>query len=112
RAIELYRDLLQQMSDHTPTLEALEGIKSGAKDPLGAALVLEPIYDATSQWVKLISVLEVQVKAADDPYQKVELLHRIARLQEEMLEDHRSAFETFARAVQFDIANEDSLANL
>jgi golgin subfamily B member 1 len=112
RAIELYRDLLQQMSDHKPTLDALEGIKSGAKDPLGAALVLEPIYDATSEWNKLISVLEVQVKAAEDPYQKVELFHRIARLQEEMLQDHGSAFDTYARAVQSDIANEDSLGNL
>jgi tetratricopeptide (TPR) repeat protein len=112
RAIELYRDLLQQMPDHAPTLEALEGIKSGAKDPLGAALVLEPIYDATGEWNKLISVLEVQVKAADDPYQKVELLHRIARLYEEMLQDHNSAFDTYARAVQQDIANEESLANL
>ena len=112
RAIELYRDLLQQMPDHAPTLEALEGIKSGAKDPLGAALVLEPIYDATGEWNKLISVLEVQVKAADDPYQKVELLHRIARHHEEMLQAHGVAFETYARAVQFDIANEDSLGNL
>src|SRR5262249_14259669 len=66
RAIELYRDLLQQMPDHQPTLDALEGIKAGPKDPLGAALVLEPIYDATGEWNKLISVLEVQVKAADD----------------------------------------------
>jgi tetratricopeptide (TPR) repeat protein len=112
RAIELYRDLLQQMSDHQPTLAALEGIKSGAKDPLGAALVLEPIYDATGEWQKLVSVLEVQVKAADDPYQKVELLHRIARLHEEMLADHASAFDTIARAVQCDNANEDSLGNL
>lgn len=112
RAIELYRDLLQQMSDHAPTLEALEGIKGGAKDPLGAALVLEPIYDATGEWTKLISVLEVQVKAADDPYAKVELLHRIARLEEEMLSNHAAAFATYARAVTFDIANEDSLANL
>ena len=63
RAIELYRDLLQQMPDHQPTLDALEGIKAGAKDPLGAALVLEPVYDATGEWNKLISVLEVQVKA-------------------------------------------------
>ncbi|HVY46993.1 MAG TPA: tetratricopeptide repeat protein, partial [Minicystis sp.] len=112
RAIELYRDLLQQMPDHAPTLEALEGIKGGSRDPLGAALVLEPIYDATGEWTKLISVLEVQVKASDDPYAKVELLHRIARLEEEMLNDHRAAFETYARAVTFDIANEDSLANL
>jgi tetratricopeptide (TPR) repeat protein len=112
RAIELYRDLLQQMPDHAPTLEALEGIKSGVKDPLGAALVLEPIYDATGEWNKLVSVLEVQVKAADDPYQKVELFHRIARLHEEMLQDHQSAFNTYARAVQADIANEESLSNL
>ena len=32
---------------------------------LGAALVLEPIYDATGEWIKLISVLEVQVKALE-----------------------------------------------
>src|SRR5208282_125713 len=88
------------------------GIKSGTKDPLGAALVLEPIYDATGEWNKLISVLEVQVKAADDPYQKVELLHRVARLQEEMLQAHAAAFETYARAVRCDIANEESLGNL
>ena len=112
RAIELYRDLLQLQSDHEPTLAALEGIKSGTRDPLGAALVLEPIYDATSEWLKLISVLEVQVTAAEDPFSKVELLHRIARLYEEALNDHASAFDTYARAVTFDITNEDSLSNL
>jgi golgin subfamily B member 1 len=111
RAIELYRDLLQQMADHQPTLTALEGIKGGTKDPLGAALVLEPIYDATGEWHRLISVLEVQVKAAEDPYARVELLHRVARLHEEMLGDHKSAFETYARAVGADIANDDSLSN-
>ncbi|HSN99926.1 MAG TPA: tetratricopeptide repeat protein, partial [Candidatus Nanopelagicales bacterium] len=112
RAIELYRDLLQQMPDHEPTLQALEAIKGGTVDPLGAALVLEPIYDASGEWQKLISVLEVQVSATDDPYAKVDLLHRIARLAEEMLNDHVFAFETYARAVTFDIANEDSLGNL
>ncbi len=51
------------------------------------------------------------MKAAEDPYARVELLHRIARLHEEMLSDHRSAFETYSRAVSCDIANEDSLSN-
>ncbi|MFO0589178.1 MAG: tetratricopeptide repeat protein [Polyangiaceae bacterium] len=111
RAIELYRDLLAQMADHEPTLAALEGIKNGPKEALGAALVLEPIYDAAGEWAKLVSVLEVQVRAAEDPYQRVELLHRIARLYEEMLGDHTNAFETYARAVACDSANEDSLAN-
>jgi tetratricopeptide (TPR) repeat protein len=112
RAIELYRDLLAQMPDHEPTRAALEGIKSGVKDPLGAALVLEPIYDASGEWEKLISVLEVQVKATDDAFAKVDLLHRIARLQEEMVSDSLAAFGTYARAVSFDNSNEDSLSNL
>ncbi len=111
RAIELYRDLLAQMPDHEPTLTALEGIKNGPREALGAALVLEPIYDAAGEWAKLVSVLEVQVRSAEDAYQKVDLLHRIARLYEEMLGDHASSFETYARAVACDSANEDSLAN-
>jgi len=111
RAVELYRDLLSQMPDHEPTLAALEGIKNGPKEALAAALVLEPIYDASGEWAKLVSVLEVQVRGAEDPYQRVELLHRVARLHEEMLGDHASAFETFARAVACDSSNEDSLSN-
>jgi tetratricopeptide (TPR) repeat protein len=112
RAIELYRDLLAQMPDHEPTLTALEGIKNGPKEALAAALVLEPVYDASGEWAKLVSVLEVQVRAAEDPYQRVDLLHRIARLYEEMLGDHANAFETYARAVACDSTNEDSLGNL
>ena len=111
RAIELYRDLLQQMPDHAPTLEALEGIKNGATEALGAALVLEPIYDATGEWKRLVSVLEVQVKGADDAFAKVDLLHRVARLEEEMLSDHNAAFAVYARAVPFDVSNEESLAS-
>ena len=55
RAIELYREILQRMVDHEPTLTALEGIKSGSKDPLGAAAVLEPVYEAASDWPKLMN---------------------------------------------------------
>jgi tetratricopeptide (TPR) repeat protein len=112
RAVELYRDLLQQMPDHAPTLQALEGIKDGPREAVAAALVLEPIYDALGEWQRLISVLEVQAKAAEDAFQRVDLLHRIARLHEEMIGDHESAFRTFARAAEADVTNEDSLANL
>ncbi|MFO0548190.1 MAG: tetratricopeptide repeat protein [Polyangiaceae bacterium] len=110
RAIELYRDLLQQMSDHQPTLAALEGIKNGEREALGAALVLEPIYDATGEWKKLVSVLEVQVKHAEDAFARVDLLHRIARHEEEMIGDHHAAFQVYARAVALDVTNEESLS--
>src|SRR5262249_6988242 len=61
RSVELYREILQQEPSHEPTLRALEGLKSGDKDPLGAAAVLEPVYESISDWPKLISVHEVQV---------------------------------------------------
>ncbi len=112
RAVELYRDILNILPDHAPTLTALEGIKNGERAPLAAAGVLEPVYDAMGEWQRLVSVLEVQVRFADDPYAKVDLLHRVARLYEENLGDHASAFDTYARAVSVDSQNEESLSSL
>jgi tetratricopeptide (TPR) repeat protein len=112
RAVELYREILNIQSDHLPTLTALEGIKDGDRAPLAAAGVLEPVYDAMGEWPRLVSVLEVQVRFTDDPYAKVDLLHRIARLYEENLQDHANAFGTYARAVGVDSANEESLGSL
>ncbi|HEY2406375.1 MAG TPA: tetratricopeptide repeat protein [Polyangiaceae bacterium] len=112
RAVELYREILNIQPDHAPTLSALEGIKSGDKSPLAAASVLEPVYDAMGEYQKLISVLEVQVRFGEDPFAKVELLHRIARLYEESLGDHAHAFETYARAIGVDSQNEESLGSL
>jgi tetratricopeptide (TPR) repeat protein len=112
RAVELYREILNVVPDHAPTLTALEGIKNGTKAPLGAASVLEPVYESMGEWAKLISVFEVQAKATDDPFTRVELLHRVARLYEESLGDHVHAFETYARAIAVDSQNEESLGAL
>ena len=112
RAVELYRDILQQQPDHEPTLRALEGVASGTRDPLAAAAVLEPVYEGASDWPKLIHVHEVQVQHATDPFQRVELLHRMARLYEDALDNHASAFDTHARALEFDNGNDDTLQNL
>jgi hypothetical protein len=116
RSIELYREILQSQVDHELTLRALEGLKSGAVgpggDPLGAAAVLEPVYVAASNWPRLIAVHEVQVKHAGDAFTQVDLLHRIARLYEDALENHASAFDTYACALQLDNANEATLQNL
>ncbi len=114
RAIELYREILQRQVDHEPTLLALEGLKNAASggDPLGAAAVLEPVYEAASDWPRLISVHEVQVKHASDAFTQVDLLHRIARLYEDALENHGNAFDTYARALTLDNGNEATLQNL
>jgi len=112
RAIELYRDLLQIQPEHEPTRAALEGLATSSKEALAAAAVLEPVYEAASDWPKLIHVHEVQVAHATDAFQRSELLHRIARLHEDALDDHASAFATYARAVAVDSSQEETLANL
>ncbi|HEX4478533.1 MAG TPA: tetratricopeptide repeat protein, partial [Polyangiaceae bacterium] len=109
RAVELYREILGAEADHAPTLRALEGVKSGTMEPLAAASVLEPVYEAMGEWEKLVSVLEVEVRFSDDRFAKVDLLHRIASLYEESLADPMKAFDTYARAVSEDSQNEDSL---
>ncbi len=112
RAVELYRDILMQQADHGPTLEALERLKDGNDEPLAASSVLEPFYDAAGSWAKLISVLEVQVRFQDDVFERVGLLHRIAALYEDNLQNHHAAFDTYARALTLDNANQDTLGAL
>ena len=112
RAIELYREVLQRQPDHAPTLAALEALKDGNRDPLGAAAVLEPIYEGSSDWAKLVRVLEVQVTSSEDAFHKVELLHRIARLYEDAMGDLGKAFDTYARALAVDEGSEQTLGNL
>jgi len=112
RAIELYREILTQQPDHEMTLGALERLKDGEVEPLAAALVLEPFYEGAEQWLRLISVLEVQVRFQDDSFMQVDLLHRIAMLYEECLGDHVAAFDTHARALSLDNTNQETLASL
>jgi tetratricopeptide (TPR) repeat protein len=110
RAVELYRDVLNVQADHPPTLRALEGIKdSSGPRALLAAQALEPVYDAMAEWEKLVSALSVQARFTEDPFHRVELLHRIAGLYEERIADPNGAFDWYARAVKVDSRNEDSL---
>ena len=112
RAVELYREILNVQPDHEPTLKALEKLKDSDDDALGAASVLEPVYEAASDWVKLIRVLQVQVRRATDPLRKIDLLHRIGGLEEGALGDLPSAFDTYARALPLDASNEQTLGNI
>ncbi|HMJ56028.1 MAG TPA: tetratricopeptide repeat protein [Polyangiaceae bacterium] len=112
RALELYREILAREPSHAPTLKAIEGLKAGDRDPLTAASVLEPVYEASGDWPKLIGVLEVQARFAEDPMNKVDILHRVARLYVESLRDPLAAFDVYARALQVDNGNEETLASL
>src|SRR5262249_36168619 len=100
RAVDSYRETLEMDGTHEPTLQALDGIVHGSEEPVLAAQVLEPIFETSGDWEKLIDVLEVMVKHADDNLRKMELLHRIAGYYERQLERGPEAFEAFSRALR------------
>ncbi|MEN9579287.1 MAG: hypothetical protein RJA70_2296, partial [Pseudomonadota bacterium] len=112
RAVELYREILNTQPSHSPTLAALEGIQNGSVEAMAAATVLEPVYEATGEFEKLIGALEVQVRHTVDAFARVELFHRIAVLYEESLGAYARAFDSYARAISVDPRNEDTLASL
>jgi len=112
RAVEGYREILEVLPDHEPTLVALEQMIAAGVEPLAAAGVLEPVYRGAAEWAKLIAVHEVQIAHEQDPVRKVELLHAVAELYETALDDTENAFGAYARAVPIDSANETTLVSL
>src|SRR5581483_9504530 len=58
------------------------------------------------------NVLEVMVAHNDDPLARVDLLHRIAALHEQMIGNSNAAFDAFARALRDDSGNQLTLGHI
>jgi tetratricopeptide (TPR) repeat protein len=112
RAVETYREVLHTDPNHEKTLAALDAIVHAEDEPVIAAQVLEPIYEQACEWEKLIDLYEVMVVHVDDPYRKLELLHRIAELYEHQLDNSARAFEAYSRSLREDSGDEQALAHL
>ncbi|MDB4953107.1 MAG: Tetratricopeptide 2 repeat protein, partial [Myxococcales bacterium] len=112
RAIESYREALEMDPSHAETLSALDGLVKGKIEPVMAARVLEPIYDAAGDYAKLVDVLEVMVTNNDDPHARVDLLHRIAKYHEQMIGNAHAAFDAYARALRDDSGNQLTLGHI
>ncbi|KAB2911170.1 MAG: tetratricopeptide repeat protein, partial [Kofleriaceae bacterium] len=113
RAIESYREALSMEPSHGETLAALDGlVKQKTGEPVLAARVLEPIYEVSGEFAKLVEVLEVIVTHTEDPHARVELLHRMTALWEQRLDNPRAAFAALSRALHDDPSNELTLGHL
>ena len=112
RAIESYREALEMDPSHAETLHALDGLVKGKVEPVMAARVLEPIYETTGEFAKLVEVLEVMVANNEDPLARVDLLHRIAILHEQQIGNAHAAFDAYARALRDDSGNQLTLGHI
>lgn len=64
--------------------------------------VLEPIYEAEGDYVRLVALGERRVATVSDRARQALLLDELARLQEEQLEQPAAAFATLLRALRSD----------
>jgi tetratricopeptide (TPR) repeat protein len=114
RAIESYKEALAMDYQHQETLVALDGLLHAdeGEPAVMAARVLEPIYQTAAEFERLVDVLEVMVRYAEDPVAKVDLLHRIAELHEYRLDRSRDAFGAYSRALREDSGHELTLGHL
>ena len=66
------------------------------------AEMLEPVFMSVQDWPRLIQIQEIRLEAAEDPAARRVVLLRIARIEEEQLEDLERAFESYVRLFKED----------
>ncbi len=106
RAGTLYSDILKADPSHPATVEYLEGILSEGGSIEGPTALLEAAYESTSDWKKYIDILESQARQSRVMARRLELLAKIAEVQEQKMNLKTLAFNTYVRMFHEDLTNE------
>jgi tetratricopeptide (TPR) repeat protein len=105
QAVETYHRALALDSSNATALAALETLLTNESQQLTVAKTLEPFYRASNNWPRLIQSYEIMVTHSQEAEEKIQLLHRIAELQESGQDDQPKAFDALGRAFKVDPAN-------
>ncbi len=115
RAVDLAEDVIGRMRQHLGARGLLESLlKRPGLSPdiaLRIARILEPLYHEDKQWRELVWVLRGQ-RAMASGTEAVELLSRIATLDEAELGSPHSAFEAWAEVLGLDPTHERARSEL
>lgn len=111
-AIEIYRDVLDRNPDNEEALAALERLIEQTEHQVAIAEILEPLYRDKGEIQKLIGVHEIQTLHASSSDQRVALLHRMAELYGDILNDLENSFKCYARALAEDPTSLDTQEQL
>jgi len=108
RAVDLLDDVLGRMRTHAGARALLEQLlrsSPSADVTMRVARLLEPLYHEDKQWKDLVGVLRAQ-RALVTGTEAVELLSRIATLEEAELADPRVAFDAWIEVLGLDPTHE------
>ncbi len=109
RAVELLDDVINRMRTHAGARTLLEQMLRGSGESsditLRVAKLLEPLYLDDKQWKDLVHVLRAQRTVAAGT-EAVELLSRIATIEETELGQPREAFDAWVEVLRLDPTHE------
>ncbi len=98
-AQDIIKGIVAEEPDNYEARELLEQMLQESESQLGAAQILAPIFEAEQDWNRLIDMLIIQEKFAEDADLKRQLNERIARIYEENLSDESSSFDFWCAAL-------------
>ena len=105
RAVDLLEDVVGRRRGHADARELLEELLATKDVSLRVARILEPLYEAEKLWRDLVGVLRVQYEKATGT-EAVELLSRIATIEEAELAGAPKAFEAWLAVLKLDPTHE------
>ncbi|HVV87331.1 MAG TPA: tetratricopeptide repeat protein, partial [Kofleriaceae bacterium] len=111
-AVDLLEDVVTRAPGHADGRELLEELLAVPALRQRVAAMLEPLYTRDRLWKDLTNVLRIQREAADSPLGALELLARVAAVEEDELGNLRAAFDTWAQGLAADPSDPRPAANL
>ncbi|HEX2733423.1 MAG TPA: tetratricopeptide repeat protein [Polyangiaceae bacterium] len=108
-ALEAYREITTLEPNHAGARAALEAMLA-SEDSLNrreAAEILQPLYEAARDDVRLLGVLRTLVEVQDDPTSRVDVLAQAVRVAADRLGDKNTALNLAVRALRDGVGHVD-----
>ncbi|MBA3459340.1 MAG: hypothetical protein H0T46_05220, partial [Deltaproteobacteria bacterium] len=111
RAVDLLEDIVIKRRSHADARELLEEMMPRPEVTMRVARLLEPLYEQDKLWKDLVDVLLAQ-RTLTAGTEAVELLSRVATIEETELQSHRNAFEAWLEVLKLDPTHERARIDL
>ncbi|MFW5738828.1 MAG: tetratricopeptide repeat protein, partial [Myxococcota bacterium] len=100
-ALEAFRMVVDEAPEDGPSIDAVRSIGEDFEDlRLEAAEILEPVLRSTGQHEKLVDVLEMRLRAQQDPQDRAQTLRAMADVLDSSLSDQAKAVDALIRAME------------
>jgi len=105
-AVDLLEEVVGRAPGHSDARELLEELLPNPDLRLRIAQILEPLYQDDQLWRDLCRVLRAQREFAGSSHEAVELLSRVAEVEEEQMSHEQAAFDTWVEALKVEPSDE------